>query len=639
MKKIFLLLALLLMVSSSFIVAQTFQVKFVVNMNIEFSKGRLTAADGVYARGNFNDWGESQLTDADGDRIYEGTFTVDPAKLEAGTNKMFYKFYHNGAGGVNTGWESDVNGGNRNAVITANTDLPAAFYNSGDFATGGTYTAVDADVNFSIDMSLPIMQGFDPAVGKVYVAGSFTDWGTGAVELTDADGDKKYTKTVQITSGTVLMYKFIFNSQGGAASAGTWESPENQPYMSDVITGDNNRIYGVIDGTNDVARFWNNTDPNIQLASGAITFNLDMGVLEELGVYDPAVDVLQIRGGFNGWSDADRARTYMNQDPLFPEKWFLSVPFVNQEVNGTQTYKYYVVLQNPGIWLDTWERPNSTGGGDRSVTFKGETNQQELPLYYDDVHPAFFIGHGQTVSIKFRVNMTDAFDANKVAVPMEAGDKLYWLPRQPLFQRMMGWEGAEDAVEKFELTDADGDKIYEGTMTITGPLFNAFQYRYGYKKADGSWQREPTALGTAVSGRVRYIPQPASRQFTQPYTAPIDTWATDADKSSQFETWPAGLSSVRDLEFGIPTQYTLDQNYPNPFNPTTVIRFSVPNDQLVSLKIYNVLGQEVAVLVNKELKAGSYEFDFNASKMSSGIYFYQLNAGSFSSTKKMMLIK
>lgn len=89
----------------------------------------------------------------------------------------------------------------------------------------------------------------------------------------------------------------------------------------------------------------------------------------------------------------------------------------------------------------------------------------------------------------------------------------------------------------------------------------------------------------------------------------------------------------------IPRVYELSQNYPNPFNPATTIKFSIPKGGFVELKIYDLLGREVATLVQDPFDAGTYEVTFEASKLSSGIYFYTINSGSFSETKKMMLIK
>lgn len=88
-----------------------------------------------------------------------------------------------------------------------------------------------------------------------------------------------------------------------------------------------------------------------------------------------------------------------------------------------------------------------------------------------------------------------------------------------------------------------------------------------------------------------------------------------------------------------PTKFELSQNYPNPFNPTTVINFAIPTNAKVTLKIYDVLGKEVATLVNSDLNAGAYNYDFNASSLTAGIYFYKLTAGNFTETKKMMLVK
>ena len=89
----------------------------------------------------------------------------------------------------------------------------------------------------------------------------------------------------------------------------------------------------------------------------------------------------------------------------------------------------------------------------------------------------------------------------------------------------------------------------------------------------------------------------------------------------------------------IPEKFRLEQNYPNPFNPVTNLEFGISDRGFVSLKIYDLLGKEVATLVNAELNAGSYKYNFDASNLSSGIYFYKLSAKNFSETKRMILLK
>jgi hypothetical protein len=88
-----------------------------------------------------------------------------------------------------------------------------------------------------------------------------------------------------------------------------------------------------------------------------------------------------------------------------------------------------------------------------------------------------------------------------------------------------------------------------------------------------------------------------------------------------------------------PKNYTLSQNYPNPFNPSTSIRYSVPAKSFVTMRIYNILGQEVETLVNMEQSAGSYLVQYNASRLSTGVYFYELRAGDYRDVKKMILLK
>jgi hypothetical protein len=86
-------------------------------------------------------------------------------------------------------------------------------------------------------------------------------------------------------------------------------------------------------------------------------------------------------------------------------------------------------------------------------------------------------------------------------------------------------------------------------------------------------------------------------------------------------------------------EFKLLQNYPNPFNPSTTISYNIAMRANVSLKIYNITGKEIATLVNGEKEPGSYRVNFNAEKLSSGIYFYKISAGNFTSVRKMILIK
>ena len=89
----------------------------------------------------------------------------------------------------------------------------------------------------------------------------------------------------------------------------------------------------------------------------------------------------------------------------------------------------------------------------------------------------------------------------------------------------------------------------------------------------------------------------------------------------------------------IPSSFVLSQNYPNPFNPTTTLEYALPQPARVQLKIYNVVGQQIATVVDGEQEAGHHTVNFDAREFSSGVYFYRLHAGTYSDIKKMLLLK
>jgi photosystem II stability/assembly factor-like uncharacterized protein len=121
------------------------------------------------------------------------------------------------------------------------------------------------------------------------------------------------------------------------------------------------------------------------------------------------------------------------------------------------------------------------------------------------------------------------------------------------------------------------------------------------------------------------------------------------------KTTDGGLLPVNIVSEEVPSAYNLSQNYPNPFNPCTKITFAVPSSEaegspwrgygvsrgvgLVSLRIYDIAGREVAVLVNEQLSSGTYEVTFDGSRLNSGVFFYRLTAGNFTETKRMLLVK
>jgi hypothetical protein len=99
------------------------------------------------------------------------------------------------------------------------------------------------------------------------------------------------------------------------------------------------------------------------------------------------------------------------------------------------------------------------------------------------------------------------------------------------------------------------------------------------------------------------------------------------------------FTNVSETNTAIPSEFELLQNYPNPFNPSTKMRYEIHEQSFVTIKIYNILGNEIAILVNEEKPAGSYEVEFSAAELPSGIYYYRLEVAGYSETKKMLLLK
>ncbi|CAN5465320.1 hypothetical protein BH10BAC5_BH10BAC5_11880 [soil metagenome] len=155
-----------------------------------------------------------------------------------------------------------------------------------------------------------------------------------------------------------------------------------------------------------------------------------------------------------------------------------------------------------------------------------------------------------------------------------------------------------------------------------------------------------TPVMTTVAATAQFLAPTASQWATKIFIMPVGTNKVRFIAKSAFgnnlyiDDITSGPSTgIGDPISFTPNKYELSQNYPNPFNPATKISFALPKQGLVTLKVYDMLGKEVAQLVNEIRTAGNYQIDFNASNLSSGVYFYKLTAGEFTDVKRMMLVK
>jgi hypothetical protein len=227
------------------------------------------------------------------------------------------------------------------------------------------------------------------------------------------------------------------------------------------------------------------------------------------------------------------------------------------------------------------------------------------------------------------------------------GRTIYWLPFTA--QKAFVYTRA-DEFSAFALTDS----FFEG-MSIEGSAWNP--------KTGNLWVSNDNRNGTSETTGYKHLTwyewDIASKKFVNYFTWNPTTDATEFPRGFAFSpdgmtayagTFTVGSARIQKFENtgsvgvdevsnSIPSGYSLEQNYPNPFNPSTIIKFTVPQNEIVKLKVYNMLGQEIATLVNEFKAAGTYEVNFNASHLASGMYVYTLNSGKFNISKKMLLVK
>ncbi len=186
-------------------------------------------------------------------------------------------------------------------------------------------------------------------------------------------------------------------------------------------------------------------------------------------------------------------------------------------------------------------------------------------------------------------------------------------------------------------TDSYADNLDIKISTTNNSTPGAFSYTVAnlvYPAAgDTSWTRKAYKLGNVAGlneGANIYV---GFREWV------TDNITDGAVIAIDLLSVASNVTGIHQNGSEVPEQYKLAQNYPNPFNPSTKISFSIPKAGNVKLAVYDMIGNEVAMISNGELAAGNYTADFNASKLSSGVYFYKLITSDFTATKKMMLVK
>ena len=613
-------------------------VTFQVNMKIKMLEGTFQPGSGDIVRvaGSFNDWGNSTdtLSDPDHDSVY--TKTVNNTIFENTT--VQYKFLKTLRGGLD--WES---GDNRQYnVPPGGGTVPEAYFDNDSVYT----PPVSAPVTFQVNMKIKMLEGtFLPGSGDIVrVAGSFNNWGSSTDTLTDPNQDSIYTKTIAdnvIFENTTVQYKFLKTPRGGL----DWESGDNRQY--NVPTGG---------GTVPVAYFDYDSTVNLQVTA-SILWQVDMTTYEDLGWFRPDLgDTMQVRGPFNGWGGSKMDQSFIN-----PGLYQTTYP-ADGSPSADIGFKYFMqfdsaeaAIRFPGYSNATrdgmaYDHPATRGDGNRLINIGNGGEITTDLAYFSDINPKGEIAAGDTVTVTVTANMGPA---THYLTPLDPATDTVRLVFQDALSRAAQQKIQGTFPQTLDMSHSSpSDTMYTVSFDIIGPAHYNLQYTYRYVQPGGFVVDQGGGLGNQnlfisrfiqplAFGKNSRISKIAGTATTWPrnYSAPVDDWQKATPLEHETPPFDIINGVSPDKAPGRPVAYRLFQNYPNPFNPATQIRYALPERAHVSLRVYNLLGQEMATLVNQDQPAGNYVSLFEANKLPSGVYFYKLQAGRFLDVKKALLVR
>ena len=499
------------------------------------------------------------------------------------------------------------------------------------------FAQTDVNVTFRVNMGAAIYNGlFKIATDSVAVRGSFQadagdpggDWQGYYFKLTKNADDSIYTVTVAIpdTVGKSYSYKFAMSNDG-------WESSSDRSFT-----------LGSKDTTLPVV--WFNNDSTYKAAVPTITdtvlFICDLSsyIGTTPGKFDPSRDSIQIMG-LSNWggytvTDLSGSRT-LSPDPFQVGIYTTTLIFSGPDGDSTawkfKAFPDSIFGNGGGYEL----------GDNRWYYFSNKTVDTVGPIVPNIV--ILQPGIKNDLKVTFHVDMRNAVDAhNNMPIDPKTINFVGLKGGLPVIGNWGGnWVVADTADSTttspktmWALNDdgMDGDNTAGDNIWSIEILFPAgtpsglVEYKFGcdYPNVDtvnGGSSYLDNEMGFGLNHQLVLMDGP---------DMVINNIFGKKDSVGEF-------TAIKKVDNLTPTKFNLSQNYPNPFNPSTVINYSIPKSQIVTLKVYNLLGQEVMTLVNQQQAAGNYHVTFDASRLSSGIYFYTIRSGNYSATKKMMLLK
>jgi len=513
----------------------------------------------------------------------------------------------------------------------------------------GSLAQATVSVTFQVDMAAYMQTSkFNPATDSVIIRGDFQEmagdtvlWAGSHFVMTESTTDDSvYTLAVVFPDSAVgkqINYQFL-PQHAGAAS---WVEPGNRQYT--ITSASSQKI----------PMAWIANQFPGAVATVNLTFEVDMNPLFADG-FNPAQDSVYVVGGtppltWNSYA----AGTTPTMTPVFGNDSLYGVTMSFSNIVGAEVdYKLF------GNGRDKFSNGGWESGANHVMYFPSHDTTVEWT-------PEMVVTKATTAAdtVTFTVDMNYAYDG--IHYKHITGLTSVWITGSvmPLNWPGTGWPLATEKTDTIgtdttatlhrmfdDGTHGDSvahDGIYAITFVFDPGVSSYVEYKYGAifsgsdtltvdGMANGSSEELIDNESQSGVNHVANLSLTGSHQYIA-----VHFGSEDPNNPGDSLGWPRGdkLLAIHEISNTKPTVFALSQNYPNPFNPTTQINYSVPQNSYVTLKIYNVLGQEVATIFAGSQKAGSYTATFDATRYASGIYFYRLQADNYSNIKKMVLLK
>ena len=600
--------------------------------------------------------------------------------LAIGNDGNIYAWGSNGTGQLGNGTKTNSSvpvmvsmpSGVTATAISAGSSFSLAIGSDGNIYAWGGNGYGQLGNGTKTNSSVPVLVSMPSGVtGKVIAGGRLFSSAIGSDGKVYAWGDNLYG---ELANGTVDVPKLDSIPVAASMPGGVTATGLTAIRWSGYIIGSDNDVYSW--GYNQEGELGIGTKtgaPQYAIGAAAVIPNF---VLAQPGVpslLSPANDAVnQLSSLVLKWSKTPNATEYLCQlssDPTFGTNLVVndsSLTDTSDTASGLSSgTKYYwrVLSENNGVMSAFSNTDSFTVVAIPATPVivapqNGATFQRADSLTFVWNRSTDATGYGlqvsDTVSFSTFVVNDSTADTMKVVTKLNNLQKYYW--------RVLAYSAA--GASAYTATDSFTTRI--AVPPSPGLVFPQLSTTGIPREVTFQWQ--PSTLASRYKIQIATDSQVYSSgdslgYFTSPVfdTTVVDTsfqpavalqpnttyyWhvgGVDTAGLSGFSaTWEfktgTGLTAVNE-ETGIPKTFALLQNYPNPFNPTTVIKYSLPKAQIVTLKVYNVLGQEVATLVDARQNVGYYEVNFNADLFASGVYFYVLRTDNFSAVHKMMLLK